>query len=263
MTSITVASDKGGTGKTSISINLGVAIAQFGRDVIVLDSDIEMGNLEIHLGIEGARVNLHEVLAGKAELEEAIYEGPFGVRAVPAGISLSGLRRSDPKRIGEVVKELSRRTEMLIIDAPAGLGTPSLAALEAGKEVLLVVTPEISSMSDALKTIMVARKLGSRVLGAVLNRVSGDTADLAAEEVEAILETNVLAIIPEDLEMRKSPAFGQPVVIRCPNSPAAVAIKKLAAGLIGEEYIPPSRGKGLMRKLIGDLFGGGSPVEGL
>ncbi len=256
-TSITIASGKGGVGKTMLTSNLGIALAQFGKDVTILDADIEMANLELHLGMEGMDVTLHDVLAGEADIREAIYEGPAGVKVIPAGISLEGLRKADPEMLETVLTKLLYNTEILLIDAPAGLGRSVVTALASGQGLLLVANPEISSMSDALKTKIVAKKLGSRILGAVLNRVGYDKTDLTVQEVEVILETPVLAAIPEDPEVRRSAAFGKPVILRKPDSPAAIAIKKLAADLIGEKYIPPKPKKeSFMKRLIRGIFGG-------
>ncbi len=255
--SITVASGKGGVGKTTISSNLGVALAQLGKDVMILDADIEMANLELHLGLEGMETTLQDVLAGEADIKSAIYTGPGGVKVIPAGISLEGLRKADPDVLEQVLKTLLKNSEILIIDAPAGLGRSVVTALAAGQELLLVVNPEISSMSDALKTKIVAKKLGSHVLGVVLNRASREGTDLTASDIEIMLEAKILAVVPEDPEIRRSTALGQPIVIRAPNSPAAVAIKKLAADLIGAKYVAavPSE-EGLMKRLMGGLFGG-------
>lgn len=256
--SLTIASGKGGTGKTTIAANLGVALAQFGKDVTILDADIEMANLELHMGLEGMKVTLHNVLAGEADVREAIYKGPAGVKVVPAGISLEGLRKADPDRLETVLNQLLQDTEILIIDAPAGLSRSVVTALASGQELLLVVNPEISSMSDALKTKVVGKKLGAHILGAVLNRGGYDRTDLTAQEIEVILETKVLGVIPEDPEVRRSAAFGQPVVLRNPNSPAATAIKKLAADLIGEKYMPPKVEKEtFIKRFMSGLFGKG------
>jgi septum site-determining protein MinD len=256
--SIAVASGKGGVGKTMISANLGVALAQYGKDVIILDADIEMANLELYLGVEGMDTTLHDVLAGEALVRDAIYTTQYGVKIIPAGISLDGLRKADPERMEAVLDEILRDAEILIIDAPAGLGRSVVTALAASQELLLVANPEITSMSDALKTKIVAKKLGTHVLGAILNRGGYDRTDLTVQEVEVILETKVLAMIPEDPEIRRSSAFGEPVVVRTPDSPAAQAIKKLAADLIGERYIPPEpEKKPFMNKLLGGLFGRG------
>jgi septum site-determining protein MinD len=255
-TSITVAAGKGGTGKTTISANLGIALAQRGRRITILDADIAMANLELILGMEGKSRTLQDVLAGECEIEEAIYEGPGGVMIVPAGISLTKLSRVDPERLVEVMETLVESTDILIIDAPAGLGKEAYIALSMAQNLILVVNPEISSLSDALKTKKVAEMCGTKVLGTVLNRATCNEFDLTAQHVGAVLDTPILAVVPEDSEVKKASAIGVPLVISSPTSKAAVAINRLAAELLGEEYIPPTtpeNKKSILQRILGGL----------
>ena len=232
--SITIASGKGGTGKTTITANLGIALAQLGKDVIILDADIEMANLELHLGLEGMKTTLHTVLAGEADIKDAIYEGPGGIRAVPAGMSIDGLRKIEYDKLGDVLKTLREMCEILIIDVPSGIGRPVVATLSVGEEILLVTTPEISAMSDVLKTKIVAKKLGASILGVVLNRAQFDSSDLAVGEVETILETKVVSVVPEDPEIKMSLTSGRPAILQSPDSNGVYVIRKLALELVGE-----------------------------
>ncbi len=253
--SIAVCSGKGGTGKTTISANLGVSLSQFGKDVIIINPDVEMGDMGLIFGLEGVYKTLYDVLAGEVDVSEAIYDGPGGVKVVPIGISLNSMKKADPDKLEDVINIL-KEVEILIIDAPAGLGRGVMAVISSAQEILLVVNPEISSMSDALKTKIVANKLGAHVLGIVLNRATFDSMDMIVREIEYILETPILAVVPEDPEVKHSSAFGVPVVIKNPNAPAAVAIKKLAADLIGEEHITPDEKKPFfVNRLISGLFG--------
>ncbi len=232
--SITIASGKGGTGKTTVSANLGIALAQLGNNVIILDADIEMANLELHLGLEGMKTTLHTVLAGEADIKDAIYKGPEGIRVVPAGMSIDSLKKVEYEKLKDVLAELKDMCEILIIDVPSGIGRPVIVTLSAGEEILLVTTPEISAMSDVLKTKIVARKLGANILGVVLNRALFDRSDLAVNEVETILETKVVSVIPEDPEIKMSLTSGKAAILRSPDSQAVRAIKKLAYELMGE-----------------------------
>lgn len=210
--SITIASGKGGVGKTMLTSNLGIALAQFGKNVTILDADLQMANLELHLGMEGMEITLQDVLAGKAEISHAIYRGPGGINVVPAGISLDGLREVDMNILEKVLGKLLEETEILLIDAPAGLGKAAVTALASGEHLLLVANPEISSLCDSLKTAMVARKLGTKVLGVVLNRMSFEKGAMNVRDVEFILETKVVATVPEDPEVRRSTTYGEPVM---------------------------------------------------
>lgn len=253
---IIVASGKGGVGKTTITANLGVALSTYGERVVVLDADIAMANLELILGMEGKSVTLHDVLAGNASIEDAVYEGPNGVRVVPAGISLEGLRNVKLDRLEDALAYLIEDTDILLIDAPAGLEKDAVAALAAADELLLVTTPEVPSISDALKTKIVASKLGINIIGVVINREQYDKTFLSVEEVETILEVPVIAVIPDDPEVSRAAAFGEPIVIKNPKSPASNSLMKLAADLIGEEYQPIEPDKqGVIAKLISGLMG--------
>jgi septum site-determining protein MinD len=231
--SITIASGKGGVGKTTVTVNLGIALAKLGKNVTVLDADITLANLELIMGLENAPVTLQNVLAGEANITDAIYKGPEGVRVIPAGVSLEGLRKVNPDKLEEVISDIFDITEYLLVDAPAGLERSAVVALAISQELLLVVNPEIASITDGLKTKVVSERLGTNFLGIVVNRVSGMSAEMAKSEIEAILEGKVLAVIPEDPEVRKSAAFGKPLLVRAPNSPAARAIMGLAGKIAG------------------------------
>ena len=246
---ICVASGKGGTGKTTIAANLGVALAKMGKRVIVLDADIALANLELILGMEGLPVTLQNVLAGEAKIEDAIYEGPAGVKIIPAGISLEGLRKANPDKLEEVLMSLLNMADFIILDAPAGLEKGAIVALAASDELLLIVNPEIASITDALKTKYVAERLGTKMLGIVVNRVTRLGVEIAKKEIELILDGKVLAVIPEDAEVRKAAAFGKPVVIRRPDSPASRAIYALAGKIAGVEVKFEEGGRGFRRLL--------------
>lgn len=249
--SITIASGKGGTGKTFLAANLGAALASFGKDVIVLDADVELPSLELHFGLEGMKTTLNDVLAGKAEIERAIYSAQGGVKVVPAGISLYKLRKVNLAKLEDIIEELKSKTEILLVDVPPGIGSNVVATLAAGKQLLLIVVPTFTAMPAAFKTKQVAKNLGVEILGAVINRATFDENELTVKEVEGILEEKVLAVIPEDVEVKKSMSTGTPIVLSNPDAPASLAIKKLAADLIGVKYeIPRSSIKGLLGRLM-------------
>lgn len=253
---IIIASGKGGVGKTTITANLGVALASYGLDVTLLDSDVTMANLELILGMEGRSVTLNDVLSGDADISEAIYEGPRGVKVIPAGLSLETLKKVEIGRLENTLEFLAEQTDVILIDAPAGLGKDALAAISSAQEMILVTTPEIPALSDALKTKLVASKLGVNVLGVVVNRDKNDRTFLATKEIEIILRIPVLAKIPDDPEVSRSAAFAEPFVLKNPNSIAYTPIMQLGANIMGIDYTPfvPDY-KGIVSKLIDGMLG--------
>lgn len=254
--SIVFASGKGGTGKTTTVANIGVALAQFGKDVILIDADITMANLSLILGMEDIPITLHDVLAGEAELKDAIYEGPAGVKVIPGGLSLEKVKKARPERLRELIREISQMGDFILIDAPAGLELTSVTALLIGKELIVVTNPEISAITDSLKTKLVAEKLGTLPLGVILNRVTNEKTELSREEIEAILEVPVIGIVPEDPEVKRASAYGVPLVIKNPTSPAAIAYKQIAAKLAGIKWTPPEP-ESPVKRIFKALFGGG------
>lgn len=222
----------------------------------LLDSDVTTGNLELILGMEGKAVTLSDVLSGEADMQEAIYEDPRGIKVIPAGLSLEALENVEMGRLKQALKSISLQTDIILVDAPAGLGKDALAAISASEEMILVTTPEVPALSDALKTKLVASMLGVDVLGVVINRERNDNTLLSTKEIEIILKIPVLVKIPEDIEVSRSAAFAQPFVLKNPNSNIYNSIMQLGADLIEIDYIPfAPDNKGKISKLINGILG--------
>jgi septum site-determining protein MinD len=236
VTTYTIASGKGGTGKTTLSVNLGTALAELGKETYIMDADMGMANLGIILGLENVPVTLHEVLAGKANVSDAIYEGPEGVKVVPSGISLQGFQNADPERLRDVMKEIINHCEILIMDAPAGISRDGVIPLAIADEVILVINPELSSMIDALKTKILTELIGGKVKGFILNRATFENTEVSIKKIQEVLDLDILGLIPEDPNVRRSAAYRQPIIIRYPDSPASIEIRKIAAQITGLEF---------------------------
>ncbi len=233
----TIASGKGGTGKTTVSVNLGTTLAQLGKKTYLMDADIGMANVGLVLGLQDAPVTLHEVLAGKGNINDAIYEGPCGLNVIPSGISLQGFQQADPDRIRDVLGDLVDRCEYLIIDAPAGISKDGVVPLAVADEVILVVNPELSSIVDALKTKILTEVVGGHVLGSIINRVDQEKTEAITKKMEKVIGVKVIGIIPEDANVRRASSAKTPIVLKFPASPAAKAIRRVASDLAGVSYV--------------------------
>jgi septum site-determining protein MinD len=232
----TIASGKGGTGKTTVSVNLGTMLAQLGKETFLMDADIGMANVGLLLGLQDAPVTLHEVLAGKANVNDAIYECQAGLKVIPAGISLQGFQAADPEKIRDVMNEIVKRCDFLLIDAPAGISKDGIVPLAVADEVILVVNPELSSIVDALKTRILTELVGGHVLGSIINRVDLEKPETMIKKMEKVLGVKVIGIIPEDPNVRRAGSARTPLVIKYPTSPASKAFRRIASGLIGVTY---------------------------
>ncbi|MCD6547727.1 MAG: cell division ATPase MinD [Nanoarchaeota archaeon] len=233
---IVFSSGKGGVGKTTITTNLGAALHKFGKDVVVVDGNVSTPNVSVILGMPRLPITLHDVLAGKAKINQSIYLHPSGLKVIPAGLSVKHLSMKRRKKMAHVLNDLIGETEFALIDCAAGLGNEAKQAIEAGDELILVTNPEIHALTDALKTYEFAKRLGIKPLGVILNRVSNKNWEMTKENVEEFLELPVVGIIPEDECVKKSIAMKKPLIYAFPNSPASRAIKKIAARMIGEDY---------------------------
>ncbi|MDD1702177.1 MAG: cell division ATPase MinD [Methanoregula sp.] len=232
----TIASGKGGTGKTTVSVNLGTMLASMGKETYLMDADIGMANVGLVLGLQDVPVTLHEILAGKNTLDEAIYHGPCGLKVVPSGISLQGFQQADPNKIRDVMAEIVKRCDYLLMDAPAGISKDGVVPLAIADEVILIVNPEIPSVVDALKTKILTEVVGGHVLGAIINRVDPQKSKSTSEKIEKVLGVKIIGIIPEDPNVKKAASARSPLVVQFPDSPASKAIRHIASDLIGVRY---------------------------
>jgi septum site-determining protein MinD len=252
----TIASGKGGTGKTVLAANIGTAIAVDGRKVVIVDADLAMADLGLYLGLEKSPVTLHEVLAGEATVEQALYEGPAGCKVMPSGLSLSGFSRANPQRLRNVVDELKSKFEFVLIDCGPGLSKESTMPLAVADEVVIVVNPDLASLADALRIKMMCDAVSTKIRGVVINRSGMSKAELSPREVGSMLGLNILSEIPEDDEIRKSANLKVPLVMKKKDSPAAAAQTRLARQIAGSK--PPEiqiQGSPKTRKAKFKLFG--------
>ncbi len=243
--SISIASGKGGTGKTTMTANLGVALGSLGKDVTILDGDLAMANLGIVLGMTRCEISFLDVLAGKADIKDAIYKN-YGIKVVPTGFRfedihdvLSNLKR---ERVEGAITELLHQTEFLLIDAPAGIADATVISIAAAREMLPVCNPTYASLVDCYKTIRLANVLGAWTRGIVVNR-AGKAADVSTTEIEHFMDKTlgampILAEIPDDKKAQEAEREGVPLVVYEPESPASVAINELAKVVAGEADLP-------------------------
>jgi len=234
---IACVSGKGGAGKTTITANLGVALAELGKRVIVVDTNVTTPNLGMHLGIPFYPTTLHDVLKGKNSIREAMYEHESGVRIVPAGISLKDLQGADPKHLQNTLLELLGDADIILLDVAAGLGREALSAMEAADELILITNPEVTAVTDALKAAKLAQQLGARVSGVVINRVRNKKYEMKKEDIVSLLGGyELLGTIPEHEKVPEAISRRMPVIHHAERCPASVSLRRVAARIAGTNY---------------------------
>lgn len=233
---LSVASGKGGVGKTTIVSNLGAILTEAGKNVTLVDGNLTTANLSLHLGIPLYPVTLHDVLKGEAVLPEAMYVHPTGIRVVPSGIGIDDLRETDSRDLPIILEDLMDETDTIILDTAAGLGQETISTLEASDEVLLVTHPTMPSVTDALKTKNLAEELGVDVAGVAVNSSTGSRGELTTEEIREMLDgVPVLSKIPRDEKVQEAISMKKPVVHHSPSSKASHNLRKLASELVNED----------------------------
>jgi len=232
---IAIASGKGGVGKSMVSSNLAVALADYGYSVALVDADIEGATQSLLFGVEVVEgTTLHDYLAGKATEGDVVQQVANGVSAVFGSMQLDALMEPlELERLEKLTAWLAERHEYVLIDSPPGFERDILAAFAASDAVLIVLTPDVLSVTGALKTKKVARDEGRAVLGLVVNR-SGQDHDIPKDELEALIGERVLVSIPDVPEVRDSVMAGSPMVLSLPKHAVSRAIKKLAKKVISQ-----------------------------
>ena len=235
---IGVFSGKGGVGKTTLVANISSALTNvFNRKIVVFDSNLHSSHLGLHFGLyDDLPVTLREVLKRKVSIIQAVYICPkTGVRIIPAPLNGDGLNLTKTQCCS-LLNSVSNNYDITILDCAPGLGREVLVPMQSVDEALVITTPDIASVTDAIKTTELLKKFKKNVLGIVLNRYSHQKYELTPEEIASTTGYKVLSSIPEDSNVPDAISKGLPVVVSHPHSKSSIGFKQLAASLINEHY---------------------------
>lgn len=176
---ISVTSGKGGVGKSNVVVNLALALAQRGQKVLVIDADLGLGNIDVLLGIT-PDYNLNDVFAGKRRLDEIVVEGPDGIKIIPAGSGMpefTTLGLQERVKIMDELDALEEEFDLLIVDTEAGISENVTYFNTASQEIVVVVTPEPTSITDVYALIkLLATRYAERYFKVLVN-MARDTDD--------------------------------------------------------------------------------------
>jgi len=259
---ILICSGKGGVGKTTLTANLGIALARLGETTVVLDADFGLRNLDLLLGLENRIVyNAQDVLEETCRLEQALvkHKQEPNLSLLPAGNArmLDWLTSDDMKKI---VGMLAERANFVLIDCPAGIETGFRNAAAAAKEAIVITTPEMAAVRDADRVIGLLKTQGVAPVQMVPNRVRpkmvANQEMLGVSDVTDILALPLLGLVLEDEQVITSTNRGEPLTLNGSLSPAGRAYMNVARRLRGEEVplIDPSRERrGLRARLMGKI----------
>lgn len=258
---IAVTSGKGGVGKTSISVNLALQFRAQGKRVVVLDADFGLANVEIMLGIR-PQYNLADLVFHNMAIEDIITEGPNGIGFISGGSGVQDLVNLDKERIKKLIAKLVKLDSMydvVIIDTGAGIADSVIEFVLSSPEVLLVVTPEPTSITDAYSLLKAVNrkkdfKRETKSIKVISNRVSNpDEGNEIFDKISIVvskflnIQMEYLGYIPNDKRISTAVMEQSPISISAPDSEPAMRFQNICERLLD---IPVSEEKNGIAKVL-------------
>lgn len=244
---ITIASGKGGVGKTNFTLNLGIALAEFGKKVLILDADLGLANIDVLLGA-APKFNLSHVIAGNKEIQEIIIKGPNNIDIIPGGSGVFELAQLSEEELNDFLSHLGlidKNYDFLLIDTGAGLSKTVLSFSLAADEVFVITLPEPTSLTDAyglIKTISKHRYLGKIKL--IVNKsTSREEGEITGKKIQIVVQRflkdcdlEILGFISDDRSVIDAVKRQEPFIISHPDSRAAADIYSIAAEILNIKH---------------------------
>lgn len=238
---IAVTAGKGGVGKSNVSVNLAVALAQQNKNVMLLDADLGLANVDIMLGLH-TKYNLSHVIQGLCHLSDIILRGPSGIQVIPAASGtefMTQLSAVEHQGIIDSFNELTDDLDYMIIDTAAGISDTVLSFARSSQEIIVVVCDEPTSLTDAYALIKVMNKRYNWThfhILANMVRTMKDGRDLfnklfRVSEQFLDVHLDYLGAIPFDDHIHQSVKKQKPVVMMYPESIAAISLRELAGNV--------------------------------
>ena len=238
---IAVAGGKGGVGKSTLAVNLGVALAGAGREVMLLDADTGLANVDVMLGLAPSR-HIGHLLDGECTLQELLLPAACGLQVVPAGSGARRLAQLGNNELAAIIRafdELARPPEYLLVDTAAGVSDNVAMFAAAADDVVLVVCDEPASITDAYAMAKVlSRDFGVKRLHMVANMVRnlGEAKQLhqkLARVSDRFLDValDFMGMVPNDERLRQAIKRQSAVVDLWPSSRSGQAFKQLAGAV--------------------------------
>ncbi len=235
---VTISSGKGGVGKTNVVANLAIALAGLGRNVLLLDADLGLGNLDVLLGLT-PEYNFAHVLSGEKSMDEIVVEGPRGISIIPAASGLeelTALTTEQKINLFSQIEGLSEKVDIMLIDAAAGISRNVLFFNMVAGERIVLTSPEPTAIVDAYALIKVLHQdSGINRFRLLVNQAAGDKQGLEVyRNVSTVadkflnISIDYMGIIPYDENLRKSVRQQKPVIELFPSTKASKSFKEMA-----------------------------------
>ncbi|BCR06616.1 site-determining protein [Desulfuromonas versatilis] len=240
---VSVTSGKGGVGKTAVCANIAVSLARTGKKILIIDADLGLANLDVVFGLT-PKYNLNHFFSGEKELEELVVEGPEGIQILPAGSgvqSVTHLSNSQKMRFMEAIEAFHGLFDLVLIDTEAGISENVTYFNVAAQEILVVTTPEPTSITDAYALMkLLSTQYHEKRFNLVVNSVSDESEALEVYRKLTMVANRYLDIsidylgcAPFDKRMRESVSRQKVMVELYPNTRIAGSFEAMAQNLMG------------------------------
>ena len=231
---IGIISGKGGVGKTTIALNLGASLSHhFRKNVTVVDCNLTASHLAMHLGMYHCPSTINNVLRDLSDMSKSIYPHISGMSIVPASIQMEDLVGVDISRLGDILKGLKEKNDIVILDASPGFGREAMGAIKASDELLFVTTPHLPSVMDVVRFHQIKDQVDAKPIGIVSNMVGLDKYEISKDEIEYFAEMPVISYVRYDKNVRKSLSNKVPFSVEYPKSNASREVIRLASHIAG------------------------------
>jgi len=256
---ITVTSGKGGVGKSNFVVNLAISLQNKGKKILIFDADLGMGNDDVLMGLY-PKNNIFDIIHSDLEIKDIIIEGTNGVSLIPAGSALSKvqeLTESEKKIFLEKLDTLDEY-DYILMDTGAGVNKDVLSFIAASEELIIITTPEPTSLTDGYSLIKATDhfKLKTKakiIVNKAFTKEEGEeTYNKFDRAVRRFLSIDIeyLGCILEDRKLVQSVRQQKPFIVLYPNCDAARDIENIAMKLLGQEINSLNGAKGLFKKLF-------------
>jgi len=246
-----ILSGKGGVGKTTVVSNLATVLSKaLGKSVIIVDSSITTTSLShicLHFGLnENLKETVRGYLDSKTPLRNVVYtHSPSGVKVIPAPLVLykqvtpAGFKKFmkwlSYRGLRKLTQKLEKEYDYVLVDCPPGIGAETVYAIDAIDEAIVVTTPEIPDVSDALRTINYLKSSNKKIHGVIINKIRNKKYELSINELKETFDAPIMSTIGYDDNVPEAISKGMPSYLHNKNSKVSKEFTRLVGNLTGEE----------------------------
>ena len=231
---IGIVSAKGGVGKTTTAINLGAAaLDTFKKSVLILDVNLDTGNLAFNLGLSPHPTGVNEIMKDPLTIIDSVHKHKSGLHIIPSPYEIEQ-KKINPSSLKKKLRAL-KNYDLIILDSAPGVKGDAETAIRASDILLLVLTPDFPSIGTAIKTIQVAKRFNIPIAGIVLNKVRNKNYEINKDYIETALNLPVITTIPEDKFIYEAVNKRMPVVMYNKRAKSVISYKKLSAHMLGKK----------------------------